>query len=92
MKIGIVGLGLIGGSIAKAYKKNSEAIVIGYDKDESVLDFAVMSGAVDEKLNDDNIKRKISAAKEAYLCKLILFIISVPLFMYNSSLLQTCCI
>ena len=56
MKIGIVGLGLIGGSIAKAYKKNSEAIVIGYDKDESVLDFAVMSGAVDEKLNDDNIK------------------------------------
>ncbi len=32
MKIGIVGLGLIGGSLAKAYKKNSDHVILGYDK------------------------------------------------------------
>jgi len=55
MKVGIVGLGLIGGSIAKAYKNNSDTSIVGYDKEESVLDFAIMSGAVDEKLTDENI-------------------------------------
>ena len=33
MKIGIVGLGLIGGSLAKAYKKNSDHLILGFDKD-----------------------------------------------------------
>lgn len=55
MKIGIVGLGLIGGSLAKAYKKNSDNLILGYDKYPSVVDFAKIYGAVDERLDDDNI-------------------------------------
>ena len=55
MKVGIIGLGLIGGSIAKAYKKNSDFKVLGYDLDKSVLNFAIMSEAIDSELNDDNI-------------------------------------
>ncbi|MBK5253792.1 MAG: prephenate dehydrogenase [Peptostreptococcaceae bacterium] len=56
MKIGIVGLGLIGGSIAKAYKLCEGIIVYGYDLDKTVLEFAEMSGAIDGVLTDENIK------------------------------------
>lgn len=55
MKIGIVGLGLIGGSLAKAYKENSDHFIMGFDKDPSVVDFARIYGAVDEVLGEDNI-------------------------------------
>ncbi len=56
MKIGIAGLGLIGGSLAKAYKKYSDATVYGYDIDSSVVEFARIYGAVDETLSDSNLK------------------------------------
>ena len=42
MNIGIVGLGLIGGSMAKAYKK-AGAAVLGCDRDRVVTDFAKMA-------------------------------------------------
>lgn len=47
MKVGIVGLGLIGGSLAKAWKTNTGWQVLGWDADPSVLDFARAAGAVD---------------------------------------------
>ncbi len=56
MNIGIVGLGLIGGSLAKAFKKNPSFSVAGFDRDKNILDFAVISGAVDAPLNDNNLK------------------------------------
>jgi prephenate dehydrogenase len=52
MNAGIVGLGLIGGSLAKAYKAAGHA-VYAHDTDKSILDFAILSGAVDAPLNDD---------------------------------------
>lgn len=55
MKIGIVGLGLIGGSLAKAYKR-SGAMVLGYNRNRTTLGFAEMSGAIDGELTDENIK------------------------------------
>ena len=54
MTIGIVGLGLIGGSFAKAYHAAGWT-VLGYDTDESVLSFAQLADAVDEPLTMDNI-------------------------------------
>ena len=54
MTVGIVGLGLIGGSLAKAYKK-SEHTVYSYDIDKKILDFAILSGAVDGILSFENI-------------------------------------
>ena len=56
MIIGIVGLGLIGGSLAKAYKRDDAFKVLGYDLDSSINEFAVISGVVDDKLCSDNIK------------------------------------
>ena len=56
MTAGIVGLGLIGGSLAKAYHEAGEA-VLAFDTDRSILDFAMMSGAVDGVLDEESIKR-----------------------------------
>ena len=54
MRAGIVGLGLIGGSFAKAYHAAGWT-VLGYDLDESVLSFARLADAVDEPLTMQNI-------------------------------------
>ena len=55
MTAGIVGLGLIGGSLAKAYHEAGET-VLAFDTDRSILDFAMMSGAVDGMLDEESIK------------------------------------
>lgn len=47
MKILIVGLGLIGGSLAKAFKKFTDYDIIGYDKDEKVLESALDDKSID---------------------------------------------
>ena len=54
MKVGIVGLGLIGGSFAKAYQEAGHD-VLAFDRDESVLSFAQLEGAVSAPLTKENI-------------------------------------
>lgn len=54
MIVGIVGLGLIGGSFAKAYHKAGWK-VLAHNRSRSVLDFAKISGAVDDELTKENI-------------------------------------
>jgi len=55
VNVGIIGLGLIGGSLAKAYKA-AKHTVFAQDIDKSIQDFAIMSGAVDAPLDDDTLK------------------------------------
>lgn len=55
MRAGIVGLGLIGGSFAKAYSVAGHT-VCAFDTDKTVLSFAMLSNAVQEELTDDNLK------------------------------------
>ena len=43
MTAGIVGLGLIGGSLAKAYKRTDGIRVLASNRSRSVLDFAFLS-------------------------------------------------
>ena len=54
MTIGIAGLGLIGGSLAKAYSGEGHT-VFGYDKDEAILGFAQLSGAAAGVLDERTI-------------------------------------
>lgn len=56
MTIGIAGLGLIGGSLAKAYKAAGDHTVYGHDLDTSVIEFARLAGAVDGPLTEENLK------------------------------------
>ena len=54
MTAGIVGLGLIGGSFAKAYRQKGHR-VLGWNRTGSVTEYAIMSGAIDDELTRDNI-------------------------------------
>ncbi len=54
MKVGIVGLGLIGGSLAKAYKAAGWTVYAS-NRTQQTLDYALMSGAVDAALTDENL-------------------------------------
>lgn len=49
MKVGIVGLGLIGGSAAKAFKAAGHT-VYGYDIDATVLGYARLDGTINKEL------------------------------------------
>ena len=54
MKVGILGLGLIGGSLARAYAKNGDT-VFAAERDEMVHAFACLSGAVQGVLEESTI-------------------------------------
>ena len=54
MIIGILGLGLIGGSFARAYALSGHT-VYACEKDESMLSFAMIAGAVHGKLDQSSI-------------------------------------
>ncbi len=52
MNIGVIGLGLIGGSLAKAIKKNTTHTVLGKDINEETMKKATLTGAIDGELTD----------------------------------------
>jgi len=53
MNIGIVGLGLIGGSLAKAIRKRTSNNVFGYDISPFVVEQACSCGAISSALTDE---------------------------------------
>lgn len=54
MNVGILGLGLIGGSLARAYAKAGHQVYV-YDKDEQMLSFSMLAGVVHGKLDTQTI-------------------------------------
>ena len=56
MQIGIVGLGLIGGSFARAIKEQTDHTVLAYDIDRSTLLGASLIGAIDGELDDVSLR------------------------------------
>lgn len=54
MKVGILGLGLIGGSLARAYALAGHT-VLAWDADQSILSFAQLAGAVHAPLTEESI-------------------------------------
>ena len=54
MTVGILGLGLIGGSLARAYALEGHT-VFAADRDASILAFAQLAGAVDAPLTPENL-------------------------------------
>lgn len=54
MIVGILGLGLIGGSLARAYKLEGHTVYVK-NRNEEMFSFAMLSGAVDGKLDEATI-------------------------------------
>lgn len=55
MTVGIVGLGLIGGSMAKAYSQSGTDTVLGWDIDLPMLEYARLRGAISDVLTEENL-------------------------------------
>lgn len=55
MLIGVVGLGLIGGSMAKAINQNTDYSVYGYDIEDKITKKAILVGAIEGELTDEMI-------------------------------------
>ncbi len=60
MKIGIVGLGLIGGSMARAYREYAidngiDFKIFGADKNRTIVDFARLEGTIDGELDSSTL-------------------------------------
>ncbi|MBR6364542.1 MAG: prephenate dehydrogenase [Lachnospiraceae bacterium] len=53
--VGVVGLGLIGGSFAKAYHADGGWKVLAHDRDEAILGIAELGGEIDGRLTKENI-------------------------------------
>ena len=54
MIVGVVGLGLIGGSFVKAYHELGHT-VYAWNRTKKILDFAKISGEVDDELSEENV-------------------------------------
>ena len=90
MNVGILGLGLIGGSLARAYALEGHT-VYAIQRNEAMLSFAMLAGAVHGKLNEETIPK----------CDLILLAIypdgsaswlekNAPLISKNTLVLDCC--
>jgi prephenate dehydrogenase len=56
MKIGIIGLGLIGGSIALKLKEvNNKIIIYGFDQNTDSLDYSLKNNIIDKRFNPDSL-------------------------------------
>lgn len=55
MNIAVIGLGLIGGSFAKAFKQNSNNTVLGYDTDASAISYAKLSETINDEVSRENL-------------------------------------
>ena len=55
MNIGIIGLGLIGGSMAKSIKSRTAHTVYGIDLEQETMMMARMCGAIDAPLTDETL-------------------------------------
>ena len=90
MTVGIVGLGLIGGSMAKAYKRAGHT-VYAYDTNSGVSEFAVMYNSSDGQLNNDNIAQCDLVLTAVYPGAAIEFISKNAPFIKKDALVMDLC-
>ncbi|MBE6903394.1 MAG: prephenate dehydrogenase/arogenate dehydrogenase family protein [Ruminococcaceae bacterium] len=90
MVIGIVGLGLIGGSLAKAYKKSNNT-VYGFDIDTITLQYAIMTGTLDAALTQDTLKLCDAVFIALYPDATVEYILKNQSFFKKDSIVIDCC-
>ena len=90
MNIGIVGLGLIGGSLAKAYR-GAGHFVYAHDTDKSTLDFALLSGAADAPLDSAAMRRCGLVLIALYPRAAIDFLHEMGPYIQPGALVMDCC-
>ena len=91
MTVGIAGLGLIGGSLAKAYKSATGHIVYGYDRDASVLGIAQLAGAIDGALDSETVGKCDVIFIAVYPKAAVDYLINIAPMLSKETLVLDCC-
>ena len=91
MKIGVVGLGLIGGSLAKGFNALNDVSVLGYDNDESTLLRARLEGVIKETLTKENIGQCSYVFISLYPKAAIEFLKDNAKYFKKNSVVVDCC-
>lgn len=90
MTVGILGLGLIGGSLARAYAKAAH-IVYAADRDAQIEDFALLSGAVNGKLDKVTIQKCELILLSIYSEACVTWLKEHAPYISNNTLVIDCC-
>ena len=90
MKVGIAGLGLIGGSLAKAYNR-SGAVVYGYDGNRVVQDFAKLQGVLEGDLDENTVKECDLLLVALYPQVSIEYLKHIAPYIPQNALVMDCC-
>ena len=91
MTIGIAGLGLIGGSLAKAYKAAGDHTVYGHDLDTSVIELAKIAGVLDGALTEENLKECDLILIALYTGAAIEYMEKIAPFLSKDCVVVDCC-
>ena len=90
MNVGILGLGLIGGPLARAYAKAGHT-VYACEKDESMLAFAQLSGAVANRLDDETLPTCQLVLLSVYADASATWLESNAQYIHKDTLVIDCC-
>lgn len=90
MTIGIAGLGLIGGSLAKAYK-SADNTVFGFDTDDAVLGIAQLAGAIDGTLDKETMGKCDVILIAVYPKAAVDFLNEFAPYISNEAIVIDCC-
>ena len=90
MTVGILGLGLIGGSLARAYSLEGHT-VYACEKDEQMLSFAILAGAAVGKLDEETIPKCDLILLSIYPGGCIQWLEENARFIPQSALVLDCC-
>jgi len=91
MKIAIIGLGLIGGSMAKSIKGSTEHTVFGYDLNDTVVKKAQLLAAIDAPLTDELLAECDLTIVALYPQASIDFVIEKQDIFKKGSIVLDCC-
>lgn len=90
MIVGVLGLGLIGGSLARAYTKAGHT-VYAYDKDECVLSFAQLAGVISAPLDTSKIPECDLVLLSIYADASATWLEENAPYINNNALVMDCC-
>jgi prephenate dehydrogenase len=91
LTVGITGLGLIGGSLAKAYKRAQVKAVYGYDRNSAIQGIARLDGAIDGELNHETIAKCDVILIAIYPGDAIAYLESIALSIPKNAIVFDCC-
>ena len=91
MNIGVVGLGLIGGSMAKTIKAKTAHAVFGFDNSDAVQNAALQQGAIDGVLDEASLSKCDLVIVALYPKAAVEYVLSRARFIGPETVVVDCC-